>query len=130
MARSWSPGRAKDLIIVNGRNIWPQDLEWAAETALPGLRSRDVVVFSIDDGVSEQIVALVQCRISAPEAREALRAEAAALFRRRHGVEVSVVLVPPRSLPQTSSGKLSRARARQMLLGGAFDPAAQIPSVA
>ena len=123
-------GRAKDLIIVNGRNIWPQDLEWAAETALPFLRSRDVVVFSVDNGASEEVVALLQCRISAPEAREALRAEAAALFRRQHGVEVSVVLVPPRSLPQTSSGKLSRARAKQMLLSGAFDPATQISSVA
>ncbi len=123
-------GRAKDLIIVNGRNIWPQDLEWAAETALPILRSRDVVVFSIDNGAAEEIVALLQCRITAPEAREALRTEAAALFRGRHGVEVSVVLVPPRSLPQTSSGKLSRARARQMLLSGAFDQGAQISSVA
>ena len=123
-------GRAKDLIIVNGRNIWPQDLEWAAETDLPILRSRDVVVFSFDNGANEEIVALMQCRISAPEAREALRAEAVALFRRRHGVEVSVVLVPPRSLPQTSSGKLSRARAKQMLLSGAFDPDGQFSSVA
>ena len=115
-------GRAKDLIIVNGRNIWPQDLEWTAESELAVLRSRDVVVFSIDSGVSEEIVALVQCRMAAPGARESLRTEAAALFRRRHGIEVSVVLVPPRSLPQTSSGKLSRARAKQMLLSGAFDP--------
>ena len=117
-------------MIVNGRNIWPQDLEWAAETGLPVLRSRDVVVFSVDSGASEEIVALVQCRATAPQAREALQAEAAALFRRRHGVEVAVVLVPPRSLPQTSSGKLSRVRAKQMLLAGAFDPAAQISSVA
>ena len=123
-------GRAKDLMIVNGRNIWPQDLEWAAETDLPALRSRDVVVFSLDSGASEEIVALVQCRVTAPGAREALRAEAAALFRRRHGVEVSIVLVPPRSLPQTSSGKLSRARAKQMLLSGTFDTAPLLSSLA
>jgi len=123
-------GRAKDLMIVNGRNIWPQDLEWAAEAGLAALRSRDVVVFSVDGSTTEQVVALVQCRATSPEAREALRAEAAALFRRQHGVEVSVVLVPPHSLPQTSSGKLSRTRARQMLLSGAFEPETRISSVA
>ncbi|AHJ61995.1 Acyl-CoA synthetase [Granulibacter bethesdensis] len=114
-------GRAKDLIIVNGRNIWPQDLEWSAESHIPALRSRDVVVFSIDNDAQEKVVALLQCRLSDPAAREALQQEAASLFLRQHGVEVSVILVPPRSLPQTSSGKLSRARARQMLLTGAFE---------
>ena len=123
-------GRAKDLMIVNGRNVWPQDLEWAAETDLAIVRSRDVVVFSVDSGTAEEIVALVQCRTAAPEARETLRAEATALFRRRYGVEVSVVLVPPRSLPQTSSGKLSRTRAKQMLLSGAFDSLPAVSSVA
>jgi fatty-acyl-CoA synthase len=123
-------GRAKDLIVVNGRNIWPQDLEWAAENGVPALRSRDVVVVSVDNGIAERIVALVQCRVSEAEAREALCAEVAALFLRQHGVEVSVVLVPPHSLPHTSSGKLSRARAKQMLLSGAFETAQPISSVA
>ena len=123
-------GRAKDLIIVNGRNIWPQDLEWAAENGVPGLRSHDVVVVSVDNGSIEEVVALVQCRLSEATAREALRAEVAALLLRQHGVEVQVVLVPPHSLPHTSSGKLSRARARQMLVSGAFDTAQPISSVA
>ncbi len=123
-------GRAKDLIIVNGRNIWPQDLEWAAETGLPALRSRDVVVFSVDGETTEHVIALVQCRATDPEEREMLRAEAAGLFRRQHGVEVSVMLVPPHSLPQTSSGKLSRTRAKQMLLSGAFQAEPRISSVA
>jgi fatty-acyl-CoA synthase len=123
-------GRAKDLIIVNGRNIWPQDLEWTAETGLPALRSRDVVVFSVDGETTERVIALVQCRATHPQEREALRAEAAGLFRRQHGVEVSVVLVPPHSLPQTSSGKLSRTWAKQMLLSGAFEAEPWISSVA
>jgi fatty-acyl-CoA synthase len=123
-------GRAKDLIIVNGRNIWPQDLEWAAETELAALRSRDVAVFSVDDEQAEHVVALVQCRVSGQEEREALRAEVASLFRRQHGIEVSVVLVPPHSLPQTSSGKLSRTRAKQMLLSGAFADGPLITSAA
>ena len=123
-------GRAKDLIIVNGRNIWPQDLEWAAESGVPALRSRDVVVVSVDDGLVERVVALVQCRLRGTEAREQLRAEVASLILRQHGIEVSVMLVPPHSLPHTSSGKLSRARAKQMLLSGAFETTQPISSVA
>ncbi|GBR46129.1 acyl-CoA synthetase [Acetobacter pomorum] len=119
-------GRAKDLIIINGRNIWPQDLEWSAETHIPALRSRDVAVFSLEKGDHEEIVALIQCRASAAETREKLKTEAASLFRRLHGVEVSVVLVPPHALPQTSSGKLTRAKARTMYLSGAFEQQSEV----
>ncbi|MFT8334726.1 fatty acyl-AMP ligase [Acetobacter orientalis] len=119
-------GRAKDLIIINGRNIWPQDLEWSAENELPTLRSRDVAVFSLEKGEQEEIVALIQCRATTPETREELRSEAASLFRRLHGVEVSVVLVPPHALPQTSSGKLTRAKARTMFLSGVFEPQPEV----
>ena len=41
-------GRVKDLMIVNGRNVWPQDLEWAAESEIASLRSGDIAVFSVD----------------------------------------------------------------------------------
>jgi fatty-acyl-CoA synthase len=116
-------GRAKDLIIVNGRNVWPQDLEWTAERELAALRGGDVAVFSIFDDEGERVVALVQCRSSDAAAREALRGQVGVLIRARHGLEVSVVLTPPHSLPQTSSGKLSRTRAKSLYLSGAFEPA-------
>ncbi|HWF01845.1 MAG TPA: fatty acyl-AMP ligase [Caulobacteraceae bacterium] len=116
-------GRAKDLIIVNGRNLWPQDLEWTAEREIESLRSGDVAVFSIDpEGDAERIVALVQCRSSDPVVRDALSSQVAALLRTRHGVEIEVAPVPPHSLPQTSSGKLSRSKARALFLEGAFRP--------
>jgi fatty-acyl-CoA synthase len=113
-------GRAKDLIIVNGRNLWPQDLEWTAEADVASLRSGDVAVFSVDGEVDEEVVVLVQCRTADPAARDVLATEIANIFRGRHGLESKIVLVPPRSLPQTSSGKLSRSRARTMYLAGAF----------
>lgn len=113
-------GRAKDLIIVNGRNIWPQDLEWTAEAEAGNLRSGDVAVFSVDHGEQEEVVALVQCRIRDEDARTALRDSLAKVIRQRHGLEVSVVLVPPHALPQTSSGKLSRSSAKALYLRGAF----------
>jgi fatty-acyl-CoA synthase len=121
-------GRAKDLIIVNGRNLWPQDLEWAVEAEIPALRSGDVAVFSVDHDAAEEVIVLVQCRTPDATARAALSNEIAGTLRGHHGVETKIVLVPPHSLPQTSSGKLSRSRARAMYLDGVF--AAQPTSAA
>ncbi len=113
-------GRAKDLILLNGRNVWPQDLEWTAETEIERLRSGDVAAFSVDQEEAEQLVVLVQARLSDPKARQDLATDVAALLRARHGVEPRVELVPPHALPQTSSGKLSRSKARALYLSGAF----------
>lgn len=122
-------GRAKDLIIVNGRNLWPQDLEWTAEAEIAALRSGDVAVFSVDGERDEEVVVLVQCRALDTAVRDALTTDLANMFRGRHGVESKIVLVPPHSLPQTSSGKLSRSRARTMYLAGDF-PRARTPEFA
>jgi fatty-acyl-CoA synthase len=122
-------GRAKDLIIVHGRNVWPQDLEWTAETEVEGLRSGDVAVFSVEDDDEERVVALVQCRTRDAAARATLRSATASLLRTRHGLDVEVTLTPPHSLPQTSSGKLSRTRAKGLYLAGAFDSTAQTARV-
>lgn len=113
-------GRAKDLILLNGRNVWPQDLEWTAESEVERLRSGDVAAFSIDDTEGEQLVVLVQARSSDPEVRQALCADVAAVLRARHGVEPRVELIGHNTLPQTSSGKLSRSKARTLFLSGAF----------
>jgi len=113
-------GRAKDLIIIAGRNIWPQDLEWATEE-LGDLRRGDVAAFSVEDGESEAVVVLVQCRLIDPDARAKLMKDVAALLQKSAGVEARVVLVPPHGLPQTSSGKLSRAKAKANYLQGVYD---------
>ena len=113
-------GRAKDLILLNGRNVWPQDLEWTAESEVERLRSGDVAAFSIDEEAGEQLVVLVQARSSDPEVRRTLSDDVAALLRARHGVEARVELVGHNSLPQTSSGKLSRSKARALFLAGVF----------
>ncbi len=109
-------GRAKDLILVNGRNVWPQDLEWTVEAEVPGMRSGDVAVFSVDRPEGEEVVALVQCRLREPEARAALSNEIAKVLRLKFGTPVTVRLVGAHALPVTSSGKLSRAKAREMYL--------------
>ncbi len=109
-------GRSKDLILANGRNIWPQDLEWLVEHEVEGVRNGDVAAFSVDDSESEAVVLLVQCRTSDEAAREKLRQAVAETVRVAAGINCAVVLAPHNSLPQTSSGKLSRARARQLYL--------------
>jgi fatty-acyl-CoA synthase len=115
-------GRGKDLMIVNGRNIWPQDLEWTVESELEKIRSGDTAAFSAPAGEDEeQVVFLVQTRSSDPEVREALREEVARVLRLRHSVEADVRLVGAHALPQTSSGKLSRSKARAAFLAGEFD---------
>ncbi|MEM7710510.1 MAG: AMP-binding protein, partial [Pseudomonadota bacterium] len=117
-------GREKDLIIVNGRNIWPQDLEWSAERGVEALRAGDAAALALDDdGGEERVVMLIQCRSSDPDVRTALRSDVAAVLAADHSVEAEIVLVPHNTLPHTSSGKLSRSKSRKMFLDGAFEPA-------
>ncbi|RMF73205.1 MAG: fatty acyl-AMP ligase, partial [Alphaproteobacteria bacterium] len=111
-------GRAKDMIIVRGRNHWPQDLEWAAETA-DGLRSGDTAAVSLPGPDGEEVPAvLVQCRVREEEARRALAEAVKRAVQQGVGITCSILLVPPRSLPRTSSGKLSRSKARRQVLAG------------
>ena len=111
-------GRVKDLIIVNGRNIWPQDLEWSVEREVEMCRTGDAAAFSVPHEEDEIVVLLVQCRATDKDAREALRAQIERVLSGSHGVQCKVVLVPHNSLPHTSSGKLSRARSRLLYLDG------------
>ena len=111
-------GRSKDMILHNGRNIWPQDIEWAVEK-LEQVRAGDVAAFGVEreDG-TEHIVVLVQCRLRDPQQQEELRREVARVVHETVGADCEVVLVARRALPQTSSGKLSRAAAKALYLSG------------
>ncbi|MFL6762663.1 MAG: fatty acyl-AMP ligase [Sphingomicrobium sp.] len=115
-------GRAKDMIIINGRNHWPQDIEWAVEQ-LPGFKSGDIAAFAITGPSGEETPAvLVHCRISDNEERGRLRDEIRERVRAITGITPVVELVPPRTLPRTSSGKLSRTKARNLYLSGEIQP--------
>jgi len=111
-------GRAKDLILHNGRNIWPQDIEWAAEK-YSELKSGDVAAFAVEkaDG-DDDVVVLVECRLQDAEGQIKLRRDVAKLVHQGSGVDCKIVLVAPKSLPFTSSGKLSRSGARAKYLSG------------
>jgi len=115
-------GRAKDMIIVNGRNHWPQDIEWAVEQ-LPGFKAGDIAAFAITTpGGEETPAVLVQCRSSDDDERSRLRDAIRERVRSVTGMNCVIELIPPRTLPRTSSGKLSRAKARNLYLAGEIKP--------
>ncbi|WP_417457442.1 fatty acyl-AMP ligase [Kordiimonas sp.] len=111
-------GRAKDMIIVNGRNHWPQDIEWAAEQ-LPGVKTGDVAAISVPGENAEEVpMILAQCRYSEQAERMKFIEELKRHIQKATGINCMIELVPPRSLPRTSSGKLSRVKARNQYLSG------------
>jgi len=115
-------GRAKDMIIINGKNHWPQDIEWAVEQ-LPGFNHGDIAAFAIETESGEEAPAvLVHCRVTDPDERVKLRNDIADKVRAVTGMNCVVELVPPRTLPRTSSGKLSRAKAKKLYLSGEIEP--------
>ncbi|HEX7752445.1 MAG TPA: fatty acyl-AMP ligase [Novosphingobium sp.] len=115
-------GRAKDMIIINGKNHWPQDIEWAVEQ-LPGFNHGDIAAFSVEMENGEEAPAvLVHCRVSDLDKRLELREQIRDKVRAITGMNCVVELVPPKSLPRTSSGKLSRAKAKKLYLSGEIEP--------
>ena len=115
-------GRAKDMIIINGKNHWPQDIEWAIEQ-LPGFKAGDIAAFSVTTPSGEEAPAvLVQCRTSDNDERIKLRDAIKTKVKAITGMSCVVELVPPRTLPRTSSGKLSRSKARLQYLSGEIQP--------
>ncbi|MEM8777192.1 MAG: AMP-binding protein, partial [Pseudomonadota bacterium] len=111
-------GRSKDLMIWNGKNIWPQDLEWVAQKAGGKHVSRTAAFdFRKSDGAS-QVILLVECGVRDKEVRDNIKREIVNAVRSVVGVPFELVFVVMRSLPVTSSGKLSRANAKVLYLDG------------
>ncbi|HXM59150.1 MAG TPA: amino acid adenylation domain-containing protein, partial [Candidatus Dormibacteraeota bacterium] len=120
-------GRRKDLIIVRGRNLYPQDVELAAEGAHPAARSSFAAAFSVDVDDEERLVVVQAVRpqpgLDAGEVAAAIRRAVADA----HEVEVhAVVLVRPAAIPRTTSGKLRRQACRAAYLTGTLDPIAVV----
>ncbi|MEM6930807.1 MAG: AMP-binding protein, partial [Myxococcota bacterium] len=109
-------GRLKDLVILRGENHHPQDLEWAVEQAHPAVRAGGAIAFAVPTHDGEGLVVVAEMNPQSPPdaVLSALRRDLAA-----HGVAAeTLLLVPPRTVPKTSSGKLQRSRARERFLAG------------
>ncbi|MDR2092934.1 MAG: AMP-binding protein, partial [Azoarcus sp.] len=119
-------GRLKDLLIIRGRNIYPQDVESVAESSHPMLRSNGAAAFPMEgeDGSGERLA--VACEIERKYMRK-LDATAVVKAIRKSIVdefEISpgaIVLVKPGGLPRTSSGKLRRSECSQLFAQQRFD---------
>ncbi len=109
-------GREKDLIIIKGRNIWPQDLESLAQ-AQQEVRTGDAAAFSVSGPKGdERAVMMIECRETDVTKRKELVRRLNALILEDLGIDCLVCLVPRNTLPRTTSGKLSRSEARRKFL--------------
>ena len=121
-------GRYKDLILWHGRNIWPQDIEWAAQSAAPHRCGRAAAFSTGGAGDEKEIMLLLECRTRDENLLAEIHKVVTAAIRLEVGVPVQLQLVPRGSMIITSSGKLSRARVKEKFLqGGLVDLQAENP---
>ncbi|MFI6170990.1 fatty acyl-AMP ligase [Nocardia sp. NPDC051052] len=123
-------GRRKDVIVVDGRNHFPGDIEATVEACAAEIRPGHVTAFGHDDGRREDLVIVAELRIvEAIEPAELsvlarrIRAAVAAIHEVIPG---SVMLVEPGRIPKTTSGKLRRGECRARYIAGQLDPVAMI----
>lgn len=115
-------GRAKDLIIIRGRNLYPQDIELTVERSHSALRPTCGAAFSVEAGGEEQLVVVQELEFrQKPNIIQVTGAIRQAVAQ-EHGVQVyAVVLIKPGSIFKTSSGKIQRRACRAAFLAGSLD---------
>jgi acyl-CoA synthetase (AMP-forming)/AMP-acid ligase II len=110
-------GRLKDLIVIDGRNFHPQDIEAAAGEAHPAVRRDRVAAFGVADAHGEGAIVVAEWArdVEDPDdavVKEVTRAVLRAVSRAHDLTLRSVRLVPSGGLPRTSSGKIARSAAK------------------
>lgn len=115
-------GRAKDLIIIRGRNLYPQDIELTVERSHPALRAGSGAAFSVEVGNQERLVVVQEVEFrQQPDIEEVAGAVRQAVAE-AHEVQVfTVVLIKPGSILKTSSGKIQRRACRAAFLTRTLD---------
>ena len=117
-------GRMKDLIIIRGMNHYPQDIEYTVEQSHPSLRPGCGAAFSVDFEDGERLVVVQEVRqerLEEEEAREIVEAVRERVVREHDLQAYGVVLVAPRRIPKTTSGKIRRKACRDRFLRGALE---------
>ncbi|MBD0339436.1 MAG: amino acid adenylation domain-containing protein, partial [Microcoleus sp. Co-bin12] len=106
-------GRLKDLIIIRGRNLYPQDIERTAERSHPSLRQGAIAAFSVEVAGEEQLVIVQELQArKAPDNAEEIISAIRSRIAQEYEVQVyGVVLIKPGSIPKTTSGKIQRRAA-------------------
>ena len=123
-------GRIKDLVIIDGRNHYPHDIEMTVGDASPAIRSGYVAAFSVPaeefekpNGVGEQLVIIAERAAGAGRVDPGpAEADVRAAVAREHQVRIADIrLVAAGSIPRTTSGKLARRACRAEYLAGHYD---------
>jgi fatty-acyl-CoA synthase len=110
-------GRIKDVIIVGGRNLSAEDYEFVAER-VPGVRMGNAIAFAVPE--REHVVVVAETTTPAGEAEAVARSVMQTLRERLPRGPEEVVLVPPGTLPKTSSGKRRRGACREQYSAGSL----------
>ena len=121
-------GRLKDLIIIRGRNHYPQDIEHAVAEATPLVRAGSIAAFAVEIEGRERVVVVAELERGRREPHEIANAFEAIRKRLAMEQEVAVeaiVCVRPNSIPKTSSGKIQRHACKRQFLDGSLDVVAQ-----
>lgn len=114
-------GRIKELIIVAGRNHYPQDIEYSLQSCNPVFRKGCGAAFAITEHGKEQLVIMQELSNTQlqPSDYQQLALQAARAIGFRHGISPrALVFIAPGSLPKTSSGKIQRTEARKIYENG------------
>jgi acyl-coenzyme A synthetase/AMP-(fatty) acid ligase/acyl carrier protein len=115
-------GRVKDLIIIRGRNLYPQDIELTSERSHSALRLGSSAAFSVEVEGEERLVVVQELEFRAKPDVEEVIAAIRQRVAEEHEVQVyGVVLIKPGSIPKTSSGKIQRRACRAKFLAGELD---------
>lgn len=112
-------GRIKDVIIIGGRNIYPQDIEWSV-SAVPGVRPGNVIAFGIDGRAGAQQIVVVAEHADG-EASDVVTGIAETVTREIGVPPMEVVMVAKGTIPKTSSGKLQRSACKAQWSNGALE---------
>ena len=115
-------GRLKDLIILRGRNHYPQDIEQTAERAHPAVRSGSGAAFSVEIEGEERLVVVYEVDRHAEALGEIAEAVRRAVAEEHEALVHEVVLVPQGGVPKTTSGKIQRRGCRELYLAGELHP--------
>ncbi|HEY4312213.1 MAG TPA: AMP-binding protein [Pirellulales bacterium] len=115
-------GRRKDMIIVHGRNYYPQDIEQAIEACHPAIKPRASAAFSVDNNGRERVVVVQEVsRPTKVDLDEVSHAVRRAIFETFELAVDTVVLIRAGSIPKTTSGKIQRRACRELFLSGEID---------
>ncbi|MCP2288109.1 AMP-binding enzyme [Nocardia amikacinitolerans] len=115
-------GRRKDLVIVGGRNYYPQDIEHTVENADPRIRRGCTAAFAVDREGGEELIVVAEVKADADPDTAALTAALRAAVSVDHSITPArVVLVRAGTVPKTSSGKLQRRATRAAFEAGTLD---------